>query len=514
MVSDNEKNPVLGIDLGTTFSSVARWDGRGPRVYENKEGDFCTQSVVYYDEKEGSYLVGRQAYGKYLADPDRGILGVKRLMDDRNHEIVLGSKVHNPIDISSKILSKLYMDVCDKFPKGSFEARGVVVTVPYYFKAHQCANTREAAEAAQLNFVGIIQEPIAAALAYSLNMIMSSENSDRDEIVLVFDLGGGTFDLTIFRLKQTSDKLLFEVLGTGGDDRLGGLDFDQCLKDYIIASNKIDLDSLDEKLRKLAVRKLMEGSKEAKEGVSFQPGYNLVIPFLTGSVHLDIDITRKEFEQCIEKYIEEVRSIIEDTLSKSNVRKNDITRVIKVGGSSKIPIFSEMLQEGIGQDRVYGNIDPSLCVAQGAAIYAAYLDDKDVLGREVEIITRNCHALGIETADGGFFPLVANNRRLPYSCSQIFTTDKDNMTELEVEVYQGSSRAAKENTLIGKIRVPGLVPKPRETLNIKITFKVNEEQHVTVVVEEPISKIKIAETLRYDSTPQKTMLPTDNSEEP
>jgi molecular chaperone DnaK (HSP70) len=494
---DNEKNPVIGIDLGTTFSAVARWDGKGPRVYENKEGEFTTQSVVYYDEKESNFLVGKQAYGKFLVDPDRGILGVKRLMDDKSHKIDLGGSVHNPVEISGKILSKLYGDVCEKFPRNLFEARGVVVTVPYYFKAHQCANTREAAEEAHLNFLGIIQEPIAAALAYSLNMIRSNEDKDRDELVLVFDLGGGTFDLTIFRLLQTKEKLLFEVLGTGGDDRLGGLDFDQCMKEYLLESNNINLNELDDKLRKLAIRTLMEGSRTTKEGLSFQPSYNLVIPFLTGNVHLDVDITRQEFERSIEKYTEKVRNIIEDTFSKSNVRKSDITRVIKVGGSSKIPVFSEMLQNGIGEDRVYGNIDPSLCVAQGAAVYAAYLDDKGVLGREVEIVTRNCHALGIETADGGFFPLVSHNRRLPYSCKQIFTTDKDNMTELDVAVYQGSSRVARENTLIGKIEVKGLKPKPRETLNIEITFKVNEEQHVTVVVEEPESGVKIAEALRY-----------------
>ena len=274
---DNEKNPVIGIDLGTTFSAVARWDGKGPRVYENKEGEFTTQSVVYYDEKESNFLVGKQAYGKFLVDPDRGILGVKRFMDDKSHKIDLGGSVHYPVEISGKILSKLYGDVCEKFPRNVFEARGVVVTVPYYFKAHQCANTREAAEEAHLNFLGIIQEPIAAALAYSLNMIRSNEDKDRDELVLVFDLGGGTFDLTIFRLLQTKEKLLFEVLGTGGDDRLGGLDFDQCMKEYLLESNSINLSELDDKLRKLAIRTLMEGSRTTKEGLSFQPSYNLVI---------------------------------------------------------------------------------------------------------------------------------------------------------------------------------------------------------------------------------------------
>jgi len=345
--------------------------------------------------------------------------------------------------------------------------------------------------------MGIIQEPIAAALAYSLDMVRANNNGGREELVMVFDLGGGTFDLTIFDLRQTRTELLFEVLGTGGDDRLGGLDFDQCLLEYVLGSNQIDLADTDEKMSKIARRKLMEGAKTAKEALSFQQTYNIVVPFLTGTLHLDADVNREQFEKCISNYIEEVRNIIEDTLAKSNISKRDITRVIKVGGSSKIPAFSEMLQEGIGEDRIYGNIDPALAVAQGAAVYAAYLDDKDVLGREVEIITRNCHALGIETADGAFFPLIPTNRRLPAECAQIFTTDKDGMTELEVAVYQGSAKVAKENALVGKVPVPGLVPRPRETLNIKITFKINEEQHVTVMIEEPESGIRIVEPLRY-----------------
>ena len=277
MAVDNEKSPVLGIDLGTTFSAIARWDGRGPRVYENKEGDSSTQSVVFFDEKDGVYLVGKQAYGKFLVDPDKGILGVKRLMDDKSHQIILGSKIHNPVEVSSKILAKLYQDVCDKFPKNTFHSRGVVVSVPYYFKSHQCANTREAAELAELNFMGIIQEPIAAALAYSLDMVRANNNGDREELVMVFDLGGGTFDLTIFNLRQTRTELLFEVLGTGGDDRLGGLDFDQCLLEYVLGSNQIDLADTDEKMSKIARRKLMEGAKTAKEALSFQQTYNRIL---------------------------------------------------------------------------------------------------------------------------------------------------------------------------------------------------------------------------------------------
>lgn len=497
MALDNEKNPVLGIDLGTTFSAIARWDGKGPRIYHNSQGDSTTQSVVYYDEKEDSYLVGKKAYSKSLITPDNGILGAKRLMDNKHRVVTLGTKRTNPVEVSSTILSALYGDVRRQFPEGVFDARGVVVSVPYYFRAHQCANTREAAELAGLNFMGIIQEPIAAALAYTLDLVTSNPDAEREETVLVFDLGGGTFDLTLFRLAHTRSKLLFEVLGTAGDDRLGGLDFDYRLREYIASTHAASLPDLDERSRKIAVQKLMEGANTTKESLSFDQTYNLVIPFLMSDLHLDVDVARKEFEQCIGDFVEKVRYIIDDTLSGCNVKRSDITRVIKVGGSSKIPIFHNMLADGIGSDRVYGNIDPSLCVAQGAAIYAAYLDDADVLGKEVEIIARNCHALGIETGDGGFFPLIPRNGILPYERTQIFTTDRDNMTELDVAVYQGSSKVAKENALVGTIHVKDLTPLPQGTLNIKISFRVNEEQRVSVSIEEPRSGIKIMETLSY-----------------
>jgi len=494
---DEELRPVLGIDLGTTFSAIARWDGRGPRIYQNKQGQDTTQSVVFYNERHNSFLVGKLAYEKYLVEPENGIVAIKRRMDDKNQEIVLGKKVLNPVQISSKILGHLYQDVQSKFPANAFNSRGVVVSVPYYFKAHQCANTREAAELAGLNFLGIIQEPIAAALSYALKMVRSDPSREREETVLVFDLGGGTFDLTVFKLIQTREKLLFEVLATGGDDRLGGLDFDHQFKEYIKKSQKVNLSSIDDKAKKMAEMKLLQGANVTKEQLSFERTYNLVIPFLTGDVSLDLDLTRPEFEESIANYIAKVRDITEDTLNKGGVRRSEITRIIKVGGSSKIPAFVEILQNGIGSDRIYGDTDPSLCVAEGAAIYAAYLDDRSVLGKEVEIITRNCHALGIEDGEGRFCPLVAQNRQLPYECTQIFTTDKDNMTEFEVAVYQGSSSKAKDNALVGKINVRGLVPKPKETLNIRITLKVNEEQRVTVVIEEPQSGIKIAEAMQY-----------------
>lgn len=498
---DNEKNPVLGIDLGTTFSAVAIWNGKGPKIIEDRVGKNTFQSVVYFDEKYDSYIVGRLAYRRGLQQPENMVLGVKRLMDDKNQKIRLGTREHSPIEISAMILRKIYDDVAEKTP--GFHSRGVVISVPYYFKAHQCENTREAAKLAGLNCTGILQEPIAASLAYGLEMADSGPNKERAELILVFDLGGGTFDLTIFELKQTKSELLFEVLGTGGDDRLGGLDFDKQLMEYIVANEtyvgtneKVDLSTVDERTKKLAGQKLMEASNQAKHELSATIGTYVTIPNVLPGKHIDGDLKRAEFEACIGKYIEKIKNIVDDTFYKSGVKKTDITRVIKVGGSSKIPLISQFLETEIGAGKVYGNTNPDLCVAEGAAIYAAYLDDKDIFEREIIIKTRTCHALGIELSGGIFHPLIPANRKNPCQASQTFTTDKDNMTELEVNVFQGSARLVRDNAKIGTVQVRGLTPKPKGELDITITFKVSEEQVISVTIEEPITPIRITQSLK------------------
>jgi molecular chaperone DnaK (HSP70) len=493
---DNEKNPVLGIDLGTTFSAVARWNGKVPQHYQDRDGRDTIQSVVYFDEKNGSYIVGRLAYRRGLQQPENMVLGVKRLMDDKNQKIRLGIREHSPIEISAKILEKIYSDVAEKFPKGLFHSRGVIISVPYYFKAHQCENTREAAKLAGLNCTGILQEPIAASLSYGLEMAGNEPNKDRTELILVFDLGGGTFDLTIFELKQTKGELLFEVLGTGGDDRLGGLDFDERLLEYIVANEKVDLSTVDERTKRLARQKLMEASNQAKHDLSATTETYMAISDVIPGKHIDRQLKRAEFEACIGKYIEKIKNIVDDTFAKSGVKKADITRVIKVGGSSKIPLISQLLETEIGASKVYGNIKPDLCVAEGAAIYAAYLDDKDIFGREIIIKTRTCHALGIELAGGIFHPLIPANRKTPCQASQTFTTDKDNMTELDVNVFQGSARLVRNNAKIGTVQVRGLKPKPKGTLDITITFKVSEEQVISVTIEEPVTPIRITQSLK------------------
>lgn len=483
MAVDNELNPVLGIDLGTTFSAVARWDGRGSRVYQTKTGEDTLQSVVYVDPETKEMLVGKLAYRKGLITPENMVMGVKRKMDNAQELINLAGKKISPIDLSAEILKRMYADVREKYPPGRFRSRGTVVTVPYYFKAHQCENTRLAAEKADIECAGILQEPIAASLSYAWQLVQDHPEREGSENILVFDLGGGTFDLTLFKLTQSKDKLIFEVLGTGGDDRLGGIDFDECLVRFLMQKEKISLAGLSPLDERKAHQKILAAANEAKITLSAaKDAYVTVTDYVPGK-HLDTKITREEFEACIEKYTDEIKDIIGNLWGASNTRPQQIDRVLRVGGSSNIPRMKDLLADMVGADKLYGNTNFSLCVAEGAALYAAYLDDREVFGRDIDIQTRTCHALGIETAGGVFFPIIPANRKTPCQSSQVFTTDVDGATALDINVYQGSSRMVNANVLVGTVNISGLPARSRGELDINVTFKVSEEQALSVVVE-------------------------------
>ena len=483
---DKELQPVIGIDLGTTFSAIARWHEkrREPRHYQHSKSGDTLQSVIYCDPKTAEILVGKLAYGKGLVDPDNVVIGVKRQMDDASQIITIGGQEFSPIELSAKILKELYQDVAKQFGDGTkFHSRGTVVTVPYYFKAHQCEHTKKAAEIADINCVGLIQEPIAASLAYAWQLVQERAEEKIQENILVFDLGGGTFDLTLFSLQQTPKKLLFEVLATGGDDRLGGMDFDECLYNLILAKSGISLQGLSESDLRKARRKVIEQAIEAKITLSCANDTYVTVPDVIPSRHIDIQVTRQEFEQSIQVYIKKIDAILQKLWAVSHLRPSDINRVILVGGSSRIPCMQSLVCELIGEEKVFSNINPSLCVAEGAAMYAAYLDDKEVFGREIEVKTRTCHALGLEKADGKFYELIAANQTTPRQQRQLFTNDTDNMTSLDINVYQGAASLAKNNTLIGTVNLTDLPPRKAGELDIFVTFKVDTEQNLSVITE-------------------------------
>lgn len=484
-MADNELNPVIGIDLGTTFSAIARWHEkrREPRHYQHKTNGDTLQSVVYCDDKTAEILVGKLAYRKGFVNPENVVIGVKRMMDDASQVISIGGKNFSPIEISAKILQELYQDVAKQFGGGDiFKSRGTVVTVPYYFKAHQCEHTRKAAAIADINCIGLIQEPIAASLAYAWQLVQERPNKEIKENILVFDLGGGTFDLTLFCLHQTPKKLLFEVLATGGDDRLGGMDFDECLYNLILRKGGVSLEGFSDTEQKKARQKVMEQAVEAKITLSSAEDTYVTVTDVIPGQHIDIRLTRAEFEESIQIYINKIDSIVQKLWATANLRPSDMSRVILVGGSSKIPCMRSLVCDLISKEKVYGNINESLCVAEGAAMYAAYLDDREIFGREIEVKTRTCHALGLEKAGGKFFELIAANQPTPWESKQLFTNDVD-MTSLDINVYQGSAPDVKDNTLIGTVKITDLPPAKAESLDINVIFKVDTEQNVTVTVE-------------------------------
>lgn len=505
---DDALKPVIGIDLGTTFSCIARWDGRGPMTYTLAGGERTLPSVVYYDSKNKDFVVGKFAVSKGRIDPDNAVFGVKRMMDNKNDKIVLGGKEFSPIDISQKILEKLSMDVTNMFPQGVFKPEGFVITVPYYFKAHQCRNTEEAAEKANMNVLGILQEPIAAALAYMIKLEQDRRIQNRTERFLVFDLGGGTFDVTIFELRIDEKKILFEVLATGGDDRLGGLDFDNAIKDYIIKCENLEEDFIipaklkGEKLEqkdkeiKQATQKLLEAANTAKESLAFMDKTDIAIPHVFPGKIVDREFSNTEMNQILSPWVDKVNSIVDDTVFEAGIQASDINIVIKVGGSSKLKIMSNLLADKFGAQKIYGDINPSECVGEGAAIYAAILDGRLNLDREIEVQTRTPHSLGVEVENGLFHPIIKANNKAPCEGWEIFSTDKDNVTELDIDVYQGASEKVINCSKVGTVHVKGLKPCEAGELDIKVTFKVSEQQLISVIVEEKESKVYTVEKMQ------------------
>ncbi len=494
MSYDAQNSPVIGIDLGTTYSSVARWTGKDADVYSPR-GERCLRSVVYYDEKNDRYIYGNAAFMSGVLNPDNVIVGVKRLMDDNSIKIKLGSKVHSPVEISSMILRNIYESIQAMFPTGVYNSSGVVVTVPYYFKAHQFQNTSESAKMAGLNLLGIIQEPIAAAFAYGLHQ--SQDNKVRDENILVFDLGGGTFDLTIINIKENQTNLLFNVIGIGGDDRLGGLDFDKAFMNYIVEKERLDFESVKlEKLKKIGKQKLLDAVIKAKEILSATDSTYIAVPDVIPGVHIDEEYTRADFEESIKDYIVKIRKIIRETMKNAGVTAKDINKVIKVGGSSKISIMDDIIREECGDAKTYSDIDPSLCVAQGAAIYAAYLSNNLEFNKSIKIETAVAHSLGVEDGEGNFIVLIDQNQKTPAKETLIFTTDMDNQTDVDVEVYQGTNPIAKKNSHVGTVRVKGLRPARQGELDIKITFEIGSSQEVKVTICEELSGINKTEILK------------------
>ena len=455
---------VIGIDLGTTNSCVAVLEGGEPTVITNAEGNRTTPSVVGF-AKNGERLIGETAKRQAVTNPDRTVASIKRRMGD-NYKVTIDGKDYTPQDISAMVLAKLKADAEAYLGETVTEA---VITVPAYFTDSQKQATKDAGKIAGLEVKRIINEPTAAALAYGL---------DKDEAshkVLVYDLGGGTFDVSIMELGDG----VFEVLATNGNNKLGGDDFDNKLLDFMADTFKND-NGIDLRQDNMALQRLKEAAEKAKKELSSSQTTSVNLPFITvseaGPLHLNMDITRAKFDQLTSELVEATIEPMKKAMNDAGVTNNDISKVILVGGSTKIPAVQDAVKKITGKDPFKG-INPDECVAIGASIQAGVLTGEvnDVLLLDVTPLS-----LSIETLGGVATKLIERNTTIPTKKSQIFSTAADNQTAVDIHVMQGERDMASGNVTLGRFQLTGIPPAPRGVPQIEVTFDIDANGIVNV----------------------------------
>ena len=454
---------VIGIDLGTTNSCVAVMEGGEPVIIPNAEGNRTTPSVLGFS-KTGERLVGQVAKRQAITNPDRTISSIKRHMGT-TYKVKIDNKEYTPQEISAMILQKLKADAESYLGEPVTKA---VITVPAYFTDSQRQATKDAGRIAGLEVLRIINEPTAASLAYGLD-------KEEDQTILVFDLGGGTFDVSILELGDG----VFEVKATAGNNRLGGDDFDQRIIDWMVEDFKKQT-SVDLTKDKMAMQRLKEAAEKAKIELSSVTTTNINLPFITatadGPQHLDMTLTRAKFDELTADLVEKTMGPTRQALADAGLKPQDIDKVILVGGSTRIPAVQEAIKKYLGKEPHKG-INPDECVAIGAAIQAGVLagEVKDVLLLDVTPLS-----LGIETLGGVFTKLIERNTTIPTSKSQIFSTAADNQTTVEIHVLQGEREMAAYNKTLGRFQLTGIPPAPRGVPQIEVKFDIDANGIVNV----------------------------------
>jgi molecular chaperone DnaK len=454
---------VIGIDLGTTNSCVAVMEGGEAVVIPNAEGARTTPSVVGFS-KTGERLVGQLAKRQAISNPDRTISSIKRYMGT-DHKVNIDGKNYSPQEISAMILQKLKADAEAYLGE---KVEKAVITVPAYFSDSQRQATKDAGRIAGLEVLRIINEPTAAALAYGLD-------KGEDQTVLVYDLGGGTFDVSILELGDG----VFEVKATSGNNRLGGDDFDQRIMDYLASEFKKD-SGIDLKNDRMAMQRLNEAAEKAKIELSAVAQTNINLPFISadagGPKHLDINLTRAKFEELTADLIEKTMGPTRQAMADANMQPKDIQKILLVGGATRMPVVQENIRKVLASEPHKG-INPDECVAIGAAIQAGVLSGevKDVLLLDVTPLS-----LGIETLGGVSTRLIERNTTIPTSKSQIFSTAADGQTTVEIHVLQGERPMANDNKTLGRFTLTGIPPAPRGVPQIEVKFDIDANGIVNV----------------------------------
>ena len=505
---------VIGIDLGTTNSCVAVYEGGEPIVIPNPEGARTTPSVVAFS-KTGERMVGQVAKRQAVTNPDRTVSSIKREMGT-SYKVEIDGKQYTPQEISAMILQKLKADAEAYLGSKVTEA---VITVPAYFTDAQRQATKDAGKIAGLDVKRIINEPTAAALAYGMD-------KEAEQKIMIFDLGGGTFDVSILEISDG----VFEVLATAGNNRLGGDDFDARIMNWIADTFKSE-SGIDLRADKMAMQRLKEAAEKAKIELSGVASTNINLPFITadatGPKHFDATLTRAKFNELTADLVAATMGPVKQALSDANLQPSDIAKVLLVGGSTRIPAVQEAVKSFMGKEPFKG-INPDECVAIGAAIQGGVLggDVKDIVLLDVTPLS-----LGIETMGGVFNRIIDRNTTIPVKKSQIYSTAADNQTSVEIHVLQGERDMAAGNTTLGRFILDGITPAPRGIPQIEVTFDIDsngivnvtatdkgtgKEQHITITSSTNMSKedidraVKDAEKFAAEDKKQKEAVEAKN----
>ena len=457
---------IIGIDLGTTNSCVAVMEGGSPNVITNSEGARTTPSVVAF-QKDGSRIVGQVAKRQAVTNADRTIMSIKRKMGT-TEKVTIDDKAYTPQEISAMVLSKLKADAESYLGESVTQA---VITVPAYFNDSQRQATKDAGKIAGLEVLRIINEPTAAALAYGM--------TDMDKTVMVYDLGGGTFDVSILEIADG----VFEVLSTNGDTRLGGDDFDEAIINYLVQTFK-ETDGIDLSTDKMAMQRLKEAAEKSKIELSATTTSVVSLPFIavdaSGPKNLDITLTRAKFDELTAGLVDRTLVSIRNAMRDANLSASQIDEVLLVGGSSRIPAVQEAVKKEMGKEPHKG-INPDECVAVGAARQAGVLGGEET---GVLLLDVTPLSLGIETLGGVCTKLIERNTTIPTSKSQVFSTAADGQTQVEIHVLQGEREMAQYNKTLGRFNLTGIAPAPRGVPQIEVTFDIDANGIVNVTAKD------------------------------